>query len=1137
MSIRGASLIVLMGVVTLGAWGAPTYEVVWTVDGDGGFSAPNLMLEGTTGKPTAIVASVGNVGVCCLELDGRVRWQYAMATPLTAAPAVADLDGDGTDEVIAADSKGHVVALHPDGQPLWRARVPAEVIADSCTAASDLDEDGLLEVLVGDVSGTLSCFSSDGAIRWQFQGDGTQMGPALVADIYDTRGQEVIVTSHDSHVYALTSEGEWLWDLCFPDDLFPNSTPLLADTDGDGVPELYIGGGLNHFYRIDLAEHRVAFEKNVYLHVNNCIAASDIDGDDRDEVVFGTKNVRLWCYDNGDIAWTRDFKSAAFYAAPTLLHLDEDAALEMIVPSLQGDLFFLDTDGSTIAETRTGLKVFAAPLAGDFDGDGMLDLILTESGLNAARGLMVYAKAGVPYREDPRDRTMFAGDRANTCRPPYPESFATIATPKKLVGSSAAEAKLRGEFAVLSGANTYRFDVANPDRERLVLLTEIAAPDGSVRRHARHVSTAGARVRVDVEAGSPGAYTFARRLVNADTLAASGPSAERAVYEGFSSDARYLDAHVFQGLDESLSLWETTNPEAVRAMESTRDALRGRLLQAGQAGATPAALAELRGSAERLGALAQAGVTLAPDQCFIAWPFTPWAYFDSMETLPSAKDRIEVLPALLCAGEYQSLVVNLTSVSGSALDLRVSCGPFDGHEDVSVAQHVELRRAVSVPTVRRERVADALPKLDEAGLLRIAPLASEQLWITVNAVDLEPGTYTTSIRIKSLEPDPSEVEIPLAIHVHDLALPRPRPFRFCLWAYDGGDLGTDRPDVLEDLVEHGVTVFFGQPPEATCDENGTLVWPLDFGRHDESVARLAPHGFLLFASPQGRLTGQPFLSEPWRKAFVQYLRAWAGHMKELGIANDSWALYPYDEPSTPYAETTLNLVEVAKLVREADPNILIYTDPTSGTTMETVRMFTGLIDIWCPSSELLERLGPELVPAAHKAGKEVWFYDAAGRSKTLSCLGLYRWRFWHAWTQGFTGAGWWCYAQHGGLDRWDGPNASGDFFATVYDGVDGVVSSKRWEIAREGVQDYEYLYMLREAIRDAERRGVPAARLASAKELLNTLPAEMEATLLSVGRRIPLSTDSVPLYEEATKAVADARAKVVEVCLHVKELE
>ena len=545
----------------------------------------------------------------------------------------------------------------------------------------------------------------------------------------------------------------------------------------------------------------------------------------------------------------------------------------------------------------------------------------------------------------------------------------------------------------------------------------------------------------------------------------------------------------------------------------------------------------LRKEAERLRDLATAGKALAPRGDFLIWRGNPWGYFDPVESLPTPGNVRDGLDVALCAGEYESLVLNLTNISGAAIDVRVRCGDVCGAVERAASRHIQLSKTVTVPTERRERVADALVPLDEAGLLSIPKFESAQVWITVNAVDLPPGQYVAELVLKSIAIDPTEISMPIHIVVHDLALPRPRPVRVCVWTTGTeGLMSTGNDAVLRDLVEHGVTVFFPAAPEARWDQNGTRLGPIDYSRHDDTVRRLAPHGFLLFLTPQSHVRGPEFLSEPWKRAFVAYVRDWAAHLKALGLDYDGWAFYPYDEPSSPFTETTLHLIEVAKLIREADPNILIYTDPTSGTTMETVRMFTGLIDIWQPSSELLERLGPELLPEAKRVGKEVWFYDAAGGAKTLSCLGIYRWRFWFAWRHGLTGVGWWVYAHHGGEDLWDGPNATGDFFATVYDGATGPISSKRWEAAREGVEDYEYLVMLRQRIHAAERRGVPDSALDSARQLLAGAPEEMEATLRRVGRRLPLTPDSVPLYDQATGTLEGVRRRIVEACLALDAL-
>ena len=1140
--LRTVLILTLLGLAAFAARSedAPDYDcqVVWREPGAGGFSAANALFPGGSGGASALVGCEGDTGVVCIALDGKRLWSYPLTPPVTATPAVADIDGDGIEDIVAGDSVGTLVALRADGSLMWKAEVPGRIMADSGPSIADLDGDGRAEVLVGDASGALSCFDHTGALRWRFAGDGSRMGPVLVADIYDTPGQEIIVTSHDSHIYALTSNGEWLWDLYFEDDLFPNSTPILADVNGDAVPELYIGGGLHHFYAIDLERVAVKVAENVYLHVNGCIAAGDVNGDGLDEVLFGNKGGALWCYGKDGFHWTRQFGDCGFYAAPTLLDLNGDSLPEIIMPSIEGQLLLLNSDGTKLLAAGLGCKTATTPLVGDLDGDGTAEIILSDPGENTGKGLLMWVDLGVPYHPDPRNAATFAGNRARSGRPAGAAAYAALPAPA-LSGGGQARAALASDPVLLTGTNTFRFDVSNPERRRQALMMEMVFPDGSVHRCVRHVFGPKERVAIAFDTRTTGTYEFKTRLVDADARTASAWEVTRLQFDGLPSDTRYLNDVVFAETGRALDSWQASNPRGADTLRREVLANRGLLAQLAdvEAERRPDVLATLRHDAERIRALAAASAALAPSGSFHAWEFCPWAYFDPRESLPTAASQAPELTASLCIGEYESLALNLTNLCERTLDIRVLLSNEQVPEDcqpLPLETCIELRRAVSVPAYERGMVSDALPLLDQASAVSIASLESQQLWITVNAKGLAAGKYAAVLRLKSIEPDPTEIHVPLELTVHDLALPRPRPLRFCMWSYDGGPMGTDRPEVLAELVEHGTTVFFGTCPGAECDADGNLTAPVDFTAHDESVARLAPHGFLLFTSPQGYVKGAPFLSEPWRKAFVAYIRAWSAHMTELGVDPALWALYPYDEPSAPYSDTTINLVEVAKLVREADPTVLIYTDPTSGTTAESLDMYKELIDIWCPAYELLTRFGPEFLSVAREYATELWYYDAPGRAKTLSTLSHYRRWIWYAWNQGFTGAGWWVFAMHGNADRWDGPNPTGNFYPTAYDGPHGVVTSRRWEVTREAIEDYEYLCMLREAIREAEARGVDDSMLAGPRKLLSEMPPAMEETLRATGRRLILSPDGVPAYEEATRTLEDARKQIVEACLKLK---
>ncbi len=1131
----------LIGLVGASTADALSFGTAWQIPAKGGYSAPNLVTD-ASGRTVAIVASEKGVGVVAFAPDGKRIWEHAMIPPLTAPPAVADMDGDGAEDVIAADCAGNVAVLRSgDGSALWTAQLHGGSAASSPSAV-DVDGDGRREILLGDRSGALSCLDHTGKLRWRFMGDGEQTGPLLVADVYATPGKEVFVPSHDRCIYALSARGEWLWDLHFPADLFPNSQLILADVDRNQEPELYAGGGLHHFYRINLANPAITFEHNVYMHVNSAIVASDLDRDGKDEVIFGSKAGAVNLYGHEGIRWTRAIPQTSFQSSPVLLKTAAEGGLVAIFFGYEGSAVAYDAMGNLVAEaTGLGCKPeMSGLLAGDLDNDGQAEIIAASGSAAEGAPALFCFELGIPFLEDAGNRLIFGQDRAHSGTPPGFSAYPLLPAPAPVKqGPSSAGMEATAQATLQGGLNTWRYDVENPEEKRLALHLAVESPDGAVWRFVRHSRDAKRRSAFSFPVDMPGTYQVARQLMDADSRELILSEQEQLSYAGFDADVAHVES-VCTEIEAGAAEWRKSNPVCAKGIESATETLRARLMLARTAEANERSsnMATLIETAARLATFAKAGPLLAPEGTFAAWEFCAWAYFDPQVSLPSPECKTESMALSLGREEYGSLALNISNLSPQSLEIRALFEGWtrsggDGKPVPGGA--VTFRRAVVVPTQNREMVADALPQLDQAGAMSVASLETQQLWLTVESRGLEPGEYETVLRLKSVEVQPTERRIPIRLTVLDLAPPRPRPLRLCNWVMHTGELSSGDDAALRDLTSHGETVFLAPAPLAQCDAAGNLIAEPDFAAHDEAVKRLAPHGFVMFLSPQGGLGGQPFLSEAWKKAFVSYLRTWKKHLDGLGVGNAQWALYPYDEPSAPYGETMRNLVEVAKLAREADPAILIYTDPTSGFTMECAAMLDGLIDIWQPSDELVERLGPELLPWIKERGKQLWFYEAAGNSKTLSCLGKYLWRFWYAFEEDFTGVGWWVYAIHG-PDRWDGPNPVNDYWATVYNGIGGPVSSKRWEITREGVQDYERLFALREELRAAKARGIPEAELAPMQNVLDETPGNIEAMLLRTGRRLPLNPDSVPQYEEVARAVEQARTQIKEARLRLKTL-
>jgi hypothetical protein len=152
-------------------------------------------------------------------------------------------------------------------------------------------------------------------------------------------------------------------------------------------------------------------------------------------------------------------------------------------------------------------------------------------------------------------------------------------------------------------------------------------------------------------------------------------------------------------------------------------------------------------------------------------------------------------------------------------------------------------------------------------------------------------------------------------------------------------------------------------------------------------------------------------------------------------------------------------------MKAADPRARIYTDPTGSVDASKVADFKDLIDIWQPEINILKR-DPELVRWMQENAGEFLAYEATDPGKDLLPLGYYRAWGWLAYHFQLDGWGWWVY-RYGDL-WWPRDSAN---WAMVYPSGDEVVPSRRWEAARDGLEDFKALKLLDQAIAAAQESG------------------------------------------------------------------
>ncbi len=264
--------------------------------------------------------------------------------------AAGDVDGDGVDEIAIARQDGFTTLLTADGREMWSQQLkyyrrPPYV---NLVRMGDLNGDGKAEIVVGGENWRFYAYDATGKELWQFETVHPSRSGAI-ADLDGDGKQEVVAGTHYYTSTVLSHDGKRVWAY----RLGPIAYDVaIGNFDGNKTRGVVFGAGDGIIHYTDsTGNSRLKFDTGDEVRH---VAASDLDGDGRDEVLAASDNSYLYCFGaDAKQRWVRylDQPATAIMAAKI------NNVPVVLVGTKNGNLQAFDAAGKLVRNTALGSAI------------------------------------------------------------------------------------------------------------------------------------------------------------------------------------------------------------------------------------------------------------------------------------------------------------------------------------------------------------------------------------------------------------------------------------------------------------------------------------------------------------------------------------------------------------------------------------------------------------------------------------------------------------------------------------------------------------------------------------------------------------------------------------------------------------